>query len=114
MMNSRRRVYPEHRAELAAAEVKIELGREIRIGQSVAIGHREVLGVAEIARRRLGDASASHCQLAGIGQRHLPVAAVIDAVYVERIGPQIDRHIAVHRVEIQEVIADDLALISHA
>ena len=46
----RGRVYAEHSADLAVAHMIIELGREVRVGQPVAIGYRLMLCIAEIAR----------------------------------------------------------------
>src|SRR4051812_42970211 len=70
------RVHPQHGADLASAEVEIELSGEIRIRQTVAIGDREMLGSAKIARRRSCNARAGHRQFTGIRERHFPVAAV--------------------------------------
>src|SRR5216684_4286941 len=46
LAETRRRVDPQHRADLAAAQVEIELGRQVCVGQPIAIGYRVMLGVA--------------------------------------------------------------------
>ena len=73
-----------------------------------------MFGLAEIAYRGSRNPPAGHRQLAGIGEGDLPVAGVIDAVHLDGVGLEFDRHIAVHLIEIQKVVADDLALVAHA
>src|SRR6476619_4533547 len=44
-----RGVYTEHGADLAMADMIIELAAEVRVGQPIAISNRVMIGVAEIA-----------------------------------------------------------------
>src|SRR3984893_7878363 len=111
---ARWRVHPEHSAGPAVAQMVIELGAEVRVSQTVAVGDSIVLGPAEIARRGPRNPPAGHRQLAGIGEGDLPVAGVIDAVHLDGVGLELDRHVAVHLIEIQKVVANDLALVAHA
>src|SRR5215831_2348236 len=92
----------------------IELAAEVGIGQSITIGDRVMLGTIEIAADRSRDAPAGHRQLAGICKCDLPIARVVDAVHLDGVGLQLDRDVAVPRIKIQKIVADDLALVSHA
>ena len=111
---ARGRVYAEYRADLAMAQMIIEFGAEIGVGQPVAIGYRVMLCIAEIARDSPRDPPAGHRQLTGIGEGDLPVTGMIDAVHFDRVGLQLDSDVAVPGIEIQKVVADDLALVAHA
>src|ERR1051325_609805 len=114
LAKSRRRIDSENRADLAAAQMKIELGRKVGVGQSVAIRHGVVFVIAEISCGGTGDAAAGHGQFAGVGKRHLPVAAMVDTMHIDRIGLEVDCHIAMHRIKVKKIIANDLTLITHA
>src|ERR1044071_5979466 len=60
LAKSRRRIDSENRADLAAAQMKIELGRKVGVGQSVAIRHGVMFGITEISCGGTGDAAARY------------------------------------------------------
>ena len=107
------RVDAEDGADVAMRLVVRQLGRKVRVGDAVAVGHREHgVVVAEVTGGGLGHAGAGHRVLAGIGERDVPVLVVVDRVRLDGVGLQADGAVAGHRRVVQEVRLDDVRLVA--
>src|SRR3954454_7287771 len=64
----RRRLHAQDRAEPAVADMEAQLVGEVGVGEAIAVGHAEMLRLAQVAPCRPGQSGAGH--RADAGERH--------------------------------------------
>ena len=99
----RRRIDAQHRAEAVVRQMEGQLLAEVGVGEPVAIGDGEMLGIAQMAFGGAGDPRTGHRRSTGMRHGHFPIGRQAGLVVADGTAAQVDGEIGVLAGEVEEV-----------